>query len=62
MSYKLTKCELFNTPNSFEAINQWIEAHNPDEKIHLYTLQGMMINTIVEQYVKGNLTIKIPDE
>jgi len=41
---------LFATPESMDVINDWIERHEPEDRIHLYTLQGMYYNFIITNY------------
>lgn len=41
---------LFATPESMEALNEWIERHAPAERAHLYILQAMYYNLIVSKY------------
>lgn len=43
------KCGLFHTPKDFNYIQNWIERHNGAEKAHLYTLQGMILNLIIDK-------------
>jgi len=40
----LKPCNLFHTPDSFQEIEKWIELHNAEEKIHLYTAAYMTLN------------------
>ncbi len=35
---------LFNTPDSWSVIEQWIEAHPAEERAHLWTAAGMAWN------------------
>ena len=35
---------LFNTPDSFETIEAWINSHNKEDRIHLWTAAMMTWN------------------
>lgn len=48
---------LFHTPKDMAELNRWIEAHAPEQRVHLYTLQGMYYNLIVSNF---DLTPKEP--
>lgn len=41
---RIHKAGLFHTPSSMEEIDNWIERHAPEERIHLYTAAYMMYN------------------
>jgi len=36
--------ELFNTPDSWKVIEDWITAHPPEDRMHLWTAAGMAWN------------------
>jgi hypothetical protein len=36
--------ELFNTPDSWRALEDWIMAHPPEDQLHLWTAAGMAWN------------------
>ena len=45
MSNKLIEpVQLFPTPESHRDIREWIEAHRPEERPHLYAAAGMAWN------------------
>lgn len=35
---------LFHTPSNLKEVQEWIELHSPQEKIHLYTAMQMTAN------------------
>lgn len=41
---------MFGTPESMKALTEWIERHDPESKVHLYTLQGMYYNLIASNF------------
>lgn len=41
MADKITPNEFFKTPESFEELSQWIQAHSPEDRPHLW-LAAMM--------------------
>ena len=43
-SQTLTPHGLFNTPDSFKDIESWINAHNKEDRIHLWTAAMMTWN------------------
>ena len=45
---KIGKMGLFATPESVEVIQEWIEAHPPEDRAHLYTAMGMTWNFLAE--------------
>jgi hypothetical protein len=42
------KCGLFANPDNWKVIENWIERHDNMSKVHLYTLQGMLLNYIAD--------------
>ena len=46
----MKKHGFFHTPKDIDELNDWIERHDPDSRVHLYTLQGMYYNLIVENF------------
>lgn len=36
--------EMFNTPEDWMMIEEWIMAHSPEDRIHLWTAAGMAWN------------------
>ena len=40
--------EIINTPESWEQLSDWIEAHAPSERAHLWTAAGMAWNLAAE--------------
>ena len=44
----ITKMALFATPKNIEALQDWIEAHPPEERVHLWTAAGMAWNLAAE--------------
>lgn len=47
---KLQKNDMFATPESLEALKDWIELHNGAELIHVATAAAMTANYILENY------------
>lgn len=41
---------LYHTPKDMAELNLWIERHSPEERAHLYILQGMYYNLIVSNF------------
>lgn len=39
---------LFNTPDSWQVIEDWIMRHAPEDRIHLWTAAGMAWNLAAE--------------
>lgn len=39
---------LFNTPESWKVIEDWIMAHPPEDRMHLWTAAGMAWNLAAE--------------
>ena len=39
---------LFNTPESWKAIEDWIMAHSPEDRMHLWVAAGMAWNLAAE--------------
>jgi hypothetical protein len=44
----LEKHALFNTPDNLAVLDNWINLHPPEERIHLYTAAYMAWNLAVE--------------
>lgn len=58
---KIGKMGLFATPESVEVIQEWIEAHPPEERIHLYTAMGMTWNFLAELVNRADKFGKVSD-
>ena len=41
---EIEPCNLFHTPKDLKELENWIELHNPEERIHLYTAAYMAWN------------------
>jgi len=50
----IKKSDLFHTPSDMGEILDWIEKHNGAEKVHLYTLHGMLVNFFSELVASHN--------
>lgn len=48
MNTKLESHGLFHTPASAKELENWIERHNAEDRIHLYTAAGMAWNLAVK--------------
>ena len=41
---QISEHNLFRTPDNFKELEDWIERHTPEERIHLYTAAFMAWN------------------
>ena len=44
MENPLKRYGLFTTPDNWKQVEDWIEAHDPESRIHLYTAAFMALN------------------
>ena len=51
--------QLFTTPDEAQAIVEWIQLHNADDQIHLYTVHGMTWNWIAKEINAFNTAYKL---
>ena len=53
---------IFNTPNSFLSLNDWIEKHDASTRTHIYVAIGMYQNWLCREFSRGNITIHWDEE
>lgn len=44
----------FATDHTAKSITAWIEAHSPEKKVHLYTLQGIYWNALLRSFADAH--------
>ena len=53
-SLKITKMELIHSPESVEAIQQWIDLHPPKDRAAMLTVMGMTWNFLADMVAMHN--------
>ena len=49
MSKAIKKCDLFATPDSLQELQNWIDKHPAEQRVHLTTAAYMMWNYLAQE-------------
>ena len=46
--FSIKPCGMFHTPADYREIENWINKHTPEERVHLHTVMGMTHNLLAK--------------